>query len=163
MTWKLPPEDVRRRVNAAFGTDMYARLAEVWQATITSLPGPTPAYTREQQTRFNPPERVTNAQGPVSAESAHYLGLGFDVSGLTPEAKAKLAEILNVTQIRTGTGMIVPIVVEGMFGKPWKPGAQLPPGHLHWGVGRAQLKRMGMIPYIQELVAGLRGRIIAGR
>jgi hypothetical protein len=157
MGWNPPDSETRRRVNATFGTDMYARLAEVWDASLGSLPGPVPAYTRNQQTRFVPPERLVGAEGVASPNSAHYLGLAYDVGleGWSPELKAELARVLSLTSIRTAAGSI-PVTVEGEGGVAWKPGARLPAGHMHWGLGRQTLLRLGMVPYIQQIVAGLR-------
>ena len=141
MPWKLPSEEIRARVNAAFGTDHYRRMQTVWEAALSQLPGPVPKYTQEQQLREKLPAELRGAEGPIDPTSAHYLGLARDVGwrGWPLAYKRQVASILEQS------GFAVERTKSGKLFR----------AHLHYGVPKAAIRANGLMPLIQQVVAGI--------
>ena len=147
--WMLPPDAIRRRVNLAFGSDQYVRLAEAWNRATVNLPQRVVERIIPSSQYAAWPRKGTH--GPVSSTTLHLLGLARDAgwSSLTRSERELVANALRAQ------GM----VVENLAGGEWRPGQRLQK-HLHFGVSRAEVVARGLRPLLEELgrKAARRGR-----
>ena len=152
MTWNLPDEETRRRVNAAFGgTDPYLRLQSVWLAALDQLPTKPFPYWETQQLRTKAPEDLVGVDpaGKASEVSGHYLGLQRDVDW----SRWPLAHKRQVVSILEQAGLAVEKTKKGKLFRR----------HLHYGIPSAVIKEKGLVPMIEQIVRTIRATRDAGR
>lgn len=147
VAWLLPPESIQRRVNAAFGSDQYQRLASAWNRAVLGLPDELVARVvpSHQYRGWTP----TGTHGPVDKSSVHYLGLARDAGW----AALAYAERLRLARALVAQGM----VVENAAGRAWQEGQRLQK-HLHFGIGKAEIRSRGLMPFLEEIARKVQKR-----
>jgi len=142
----LPSPEIQRKVNEAFGSDQYARLAAGWLKAVSDVERATgrkvPTWTAEQQTRLSLPEQLRGVEGRADPTSGHYIGLQRDIgwSRWPLELKRQVAASLEAQ------GFAVERTRDGRVLRR----------HLHYGVSKAEIRRRGLVPLIEGVVGKLR-------